>query len=145
MQGKTGFQAFTPWTNFLPKYAERMEPDRAMMHAALACLAGQPTFLATEARKQRSANGLGNLIREAAREAGLVNKSAHGLRKTRAVELADAGATTKQISAWTGHQTLKEVEHYTRAANRRRAVMGLPPIDIAVVQTDFEPAIGDEA
>jgi integrase len=53
-----------------------------------------------------------------------VQKSAHGLRKALAIALADAGATTHQISAWTGHESLKEIEHYTRQSNRRRAVMG---------------------
>lgn len=39
--------------------------------------------------------------------------------------LAEGGATAHQISAWTGHQTLDEVEHYTRAQNRRAAVIGM--------------------
>ncbi|TDX20867.1 tyrosine-type recombinase/integrase, partial [Rhodovulum visakhapatnamense] len=49
---------------------------------------------------------------------------AHGLRKTRGVALAEAGASAHQIMSWLGHQTLKEAEHYTRQASRRRAVMG---------------------
>lgn len=42
----------------------------------------------------------------------------------RATALADAGATTHQIAAWTGHESLSEVEGYTRTAARRAAVMG---------------------
>ncbi|WP_423210498.1 tyrosine-type recombinase/integrase [Paracoccus yeei] len=64
-----------------------------------------------------------SFAREAAIAAGF-QKSAHGLRKSLAAELADGGATAHQIAAWTGHETLKEVDHYTKSADRRRAVRG---------------------
>jgi integrase len=44
----------------------------------------------------------------------------HGLRKATARRLAEAGCTPHQIAAMTGHQSLKEVERYTRAADQRR-------------------------
>lgn len=123
-QNKTHGTAYVPWTCALPDYAAPLAPDRAMMHEALAALpGGQMTWLATAQGRTRSEKALGTLIRESARSAG-VQKSAHGLRKARAVALADAGATTHQIGAWTGHESLKEIEHYTIEANRRRAVMG---------------------
>lgn len=123
-QSKTGGEAFVPWTSPLPAYALPIEGDRAAMHAALAALpGGHMTWLATAHGRSRSDKALGTLIRESARAAG-VEKSAHGLRKTRATELADLGATTHQAAAWTGHESLKEVEHYTRRANRRAAVLG---------------------
>ena len=40
------------------------------------------------------------------------------------VALAEAGASAHQIAAWTGHESLSEVAHYTRSADRKRAVMG---------------------
>ncbi len=43
---------------------------------------------------------------------------AHGLRKAAARRLAEAGATSKQIAAVTGHKTLSEIERYTRAAEQ---------------------------
>lgn len=123
-QNKTGGTAYVPWTCALPAYAAGLEADRAMMHQALAALAGgQMTWLATAHGRTRSEKALGTAIRESARAAG-IEKSAHGLRKARAVALADAGATTHQIGAWTGHESLKEIEHYTIEANRRKAVMG---------------------
>lgn len=123
-QVKTGGMAYVPWTCPLPAYCADMAPDRDMLHAALsASSTRQMTFLATASGKTRSEKALGTMIREAAREAE-VEKSAHGLRKSRAVSLADAGGTVHQIAAWTGHESLKEIERYTRAANRRRAVMG---------------------
>src|SRR5262249_35001104 len=53
------------------------------------------------------------------REAGPIG-TAHGLRKTAATRLANAGCSTDQIKAITGHQTTKEVERYTRAADQQR-------------------------
>lgn len=123
-QGKTGGRAYVPWTCHLPPYATGMEPERRIMHEALTGLpGGQMTFLATIHGQTRSSKALGQTIREAAAAAGL-KRSAHGLRKSRATFLAEAGATTLQIGSWTGHESLKEIEHYTRSAGRRAAVMG---------------------
>jgi integrase len=81
------------------------------------------TFLATRQGASRSHKALGHLVAKAARAAG-VEKSAHGLRKYRAAALAEAGATAHQIGAWTGHESLAEIQHYVRSADRRRAVLG---------------------
>jgi hypothetical protein len=34
--------------------------------------------------------------------------------------LAEGGATSKEIAAISGHQTLKEIERYTEAADQRK-------------------------
>lgn len=122
-QQKTGQPAYVPWTCALPDYAAMMLPDRDMMHAALTATAGHMTFLPTKAGAPRSAKAISGDISSAARAAG-VTKTAHGLRKARAVALAEAGGSSHQIGAWTGHESLTEISHYTAAANRRRAVMG---------------------
>jgi integrase len=128
-QSKTGDMAYVPWTCALPAYAAGMDADRAAMRAALPPRRAL-TFLATEAGRTRSSKALGTLIREASIAAGLTDRTAHGLRKARAVALADAGATTHQIAAWTGHKTLKEIERYTARAARRHAVMGTAPDEL---------------
>jgi hypothetical protein len=46
--------------------------------------------------------------------------SAHGLRKAGATIASDNGATTHQLMAVYGWETLKQAELYTRAANRTR-------------------------
>lgn len=120
-QSKTTDLAHAPWTCKIPRYAA--PDDRDHMHKALAAMPRQMTYLSTNAGASRTVKGLGNLIAAAAKAAG-VPKSAHGLRKTRAVALADGGATPHEIGAWTGHKSLSEVERYTRAANRRAMVMG---------------------
>ena len=53
------------------------------------------------------------------RPARLPHCSAHGLRKAAARRLAECGCTPHEISAVTGHATLKEVTRYTRAADQR--------------------------
>ena len=59
------------------------------------------------------------MISAAIGDAGLpVGCKAHDLRKAGAGRLAEAGATEKEIDAITGHKTLAEIEHYTRAADQ---------------------------
>jgi integrase len=125
-QQKTGGMAYCPWFCDLPNYADNMETDRISMHRTLdARSAKHLTFLATEHSTSRSAKSIGGVVRKAAHDAG-IPKSAHGLRKYRATRLAHAGATPHQIGAWTGHESLKEIEHYTKSMDRRAAVSGTP-------------------
>ena len=44
----------------------------------------------------------------------------HGLRKTAAAKLAEAGCSSLEIAAITGHKTLDMIELYTRQADQRR-------------------------
>jgi len=120
-QQKTGGIAYVPWTCALPPYVTTA--DRDMMLAAIAPLSGHMTYLATRADRPRSGKSIGGDLAAAARKAGL-NRTAHGLRKSRATFNAEGGATAHQIAAWTGHESLSEVAHYTRAVDRMRAVMG---------------------
>lgn len=43
----------------------------------------------------------------------------HGLRKTAAAKLAEAGCSDREIMAITGHRSTKEVSRYTRQADQR--------------------------
>jgi integrase len=43
----------------------------------------------------------------------------HGLRKNAAVMLAEAGCTTEQIKAWTGHASDSMAAYYSRGANQK--------------------------
>jgi integrase len=94
------------------------------IHEALASiLAGASanlTFLLTDQGKPYTAAGFGNWFRDQCRAAGLHGCSAHGLRKAAARRLAEAGCSTHEIAAITGHASLKEVARYTEAADRKR-------------------------
>lgn len=80
---------------------------------------GHSVLLTTLNGQPYSEKGFGNWIKKAAVSAGLPHCSAHGLRKAAARRLAEAGCSVHEIMAITGHQSLKEVERYTREANRR--------------------------
>jgi integrase len=94
------------------------------VHEALApILAGASanlTFLLTDHGKPYTAAGFGNWFRDQCRVAALHGCSAHGLRKAAARRLAEAGCSTHEIAAITGHASLKEVARYTEAADRKR-------------------------
>jgi integrase len=82
---------------------------------------GNLTFLMTAYERPMSPAGFTNWFTECARKAGLPDGSGpHGLRKAAARRLADAGCTTHQIAAITGHLSLKEVERYSKGANQAR-------------------------
>ena len=78
------------------------------------------TFLVTEHGKPFSPAGFGSKMRAWCDEAGLQECSSHGLRKGCARRLAEAGASVNQIAAVTGHADLREVEVYTRKADKQR-------------------------
>ncbi|NPC88174.1 tyrosine-type recombinase/integrase [Gluconacetobacter entanii] len=82
---------------------------------------GAGTFLATDRGKPFSVNGFYNNFVSWCAEAGLPKGcSPHGLRKAAARRLAEAGCTTHQIAAITGHRTLSEIERYTRAVEQAK-------------------------
>jgi integrase/recombinase XerD len=77
------------------------------------------TFLVTEFGRPFTPAGFGQWFRDQCDRANLHHCSAHGLRKATAAALAEAGATTHEIMAVTGHQSLEEVERYTRAVRKK--------------------------
>lgn len=81
---------------------------------------GDLTFIVTTFNKPFTSNGFGNRMRKWCDEAGLPQCSAHGLRKAMATRLADLGCSTHEIMSIGGWETLKEVERYTKQANRKR-------------------------
>lgn len=79
------------------------------------------TILVTAYGKPFTVKGFGNMVSDAIREAGLPRRCVpHGLRKAAARRLAEAGCSTSEIMAITGHKTLAEVERYTRAAEQEQ-------------------------
>jgi integrase len=81
---------------------------------------GELTFLVTQFGRPFTADGFGNWFRRRCNEAGLRHCSAHGLRKAGAARAAENGATTYELMAIFGWQTVKEAERYTKAAQRKR-------------------------
>jgi integrase len=84
---------------------------------------GDLVYLINDLGKPFTAAGLGNKMRQWCDQAELPQCSAHGLRKAACVRMAMNGATPHEIMAWSGHKTLKEVERYTREAEKRKLAM----------------------
>lgn len=100
--------------------------------------ANQMLFVVNQFGVGYTAKGFGNWFSDACRDAGLPHCSAHGLRKTGATRLADAGCSEAEIMAWTGHQTPKEVQRYTKARNQK----GLA--DRAAARTEAEQTMANQ-
>ncbi|MEM1351292.1 MAG: tyrosine-type recombinase/integrase [Pseudomonadota bacterium] len=81
---------------------------------------GDLTFLVSERGQPYTANSIGNRFKKWCREAGIHNRSLHGLRKAAAARLAERGCTEQEIMAITGHRTSKEVTRYTRSASQKK-------------------------
>jgi integrase/recombinase XerD len=81
------------------------------------------TFLVTEFGKPFTPAGFGGWFRGQCNRAGLPHCTFHGLRKGAARRLAERGCTPHEIAAITGHATLKEIERYTKDAERKLLAM----------------------
>lgn len=93
------------------------------------------TFLVAQGSKSFTAAGFGNWFRDCCERAGIeAGLSSHGLRKSMCRRLAEAGATTLQIMAITGHKNVDEIETYVRAANQQ----GLGRDAMAKIETGTE-------
>jgi integrase len=93
------------------------------VHPTLAAMLPKGMTFLLNARGHPFSQGVFSMwFGKAATEAGLPRGyTAHGLRKGCCKRLADIGCTVTEIAAITGHKTLKEVQHYTAAYDRRKA------------------------
>lgn len=107
-QQKTGTELAIPIHPALAR-AVRAGPANGI-HIIGAAKSGQPII----------ADTLGRIVSRAAKKAGLIRCTAHGLRKANQRLLAEGGATTKQMQAVSGHKSLKETERYSEQANQGR-------------------------
>lgn len=107
-QGKTGAQLVIPMHPDLKRVLSKL-PKEGL------------AFLTTQYGKPfKESSSFGNQFRAWCNAAGLKNRSAHGLRKSAAVRLVEAGCSTKEVQAITGHASLREVERYTKAAEQEK-------------------------
>ena len=108
VQQKTGAKI---WVPLHPQLKSILAGTKREHLALLTTSFGQPF----------STKGLGNFMAEKIGASGLPQACVtHGLRKAAARRFAEAGCSTKEIAAITGHQSLAEVERYTKSADQRR-------------------------
>ena len=81
---------------------------------------GHLNFLVTHRGSPFRPNAFSNWFRKACKAAGLPHCSAHGLRKSAARRLAEAGCTPHEIASITGHRSLGEMVRYTRAVEQKK-------------------------
>jgi integrase len=88
-------------------------------------------FILTEYGKTFSQKGYGNWFNQKCRDAGLIEKTAHGIRGGAATIAANNGATVHQLMSMFGWLSESMAIRYTKAANRKRlADTGMPLIKL---------------
>lgn len=129
-QQKTKVQLYIPCHSVLKK---------ALDEARQGPLINLTYILSTKTGKQFTYNNFSWLwIRERHR-LGMIENTFHGLRKTAAVWLAEAGCTTKEIAAITGHSTLAMIEYYTKGVDQKLLAIS------AMARMDADKAVDDTA
>ena len=94
----------------------------ALADALTACkiTADAPAFILTDKGKKRSFKAFTGQFTDWGRAAGIKGQcSPHTLRKAAARRLAEAGCTVHQIASITGHDSLEEIERYTKEAAQK--------------------------
>jgi integrase len=81
---------------------------------------GTTTYLVTQYGRPFTAEGFGNKMAEWCKQAGLIGKNSHGVRKAAATRAAERGTSAHALMSMFGWLDIKQAERYTRAAERRR-------------------------
>lgn len=96
-------------------------------HHLKECLRHAPkhmTFIVKAHGAPRSSKAAAQWFSAACRKAGIVGKTAHGIRKHRASVFRENGATKDQRMAILGHETESEADRYAKSANLRLVITG---------------------
>lgn len=118
-QSKTAEAVQVPFYAPAPDFAE--PETQAMLRRAIEARNDRhAVFITTCFGKPRSRKAASAWFARAVRAAGIKGKTAHGLRKRRGNILANNGASTHQVQAWLGHESLAMAAKYTKAADKRR-------------------------
>lgn len=104
-----------------PRPKQRAIPILPQLRASIdACAIGAGSYLINALGRPYKETSFGNSFRDWCNLAGLPQCSAHGLRKAGATIASDNGATTHQLMAAYGWETMRQAELYTRKADRVR-------------------------
>lgn len=106
-QGKTGKALLIP-----------IHPTLAAELAAWRREGGEGAILRTETGRPWTVQHMSNRMGREMAKAKMSGLNVHGLRKAAARRLAEAGCTTHEIAAITGHTTLAMVQLYTEAVRQ---------------------------
>nr|WP_276330380.1 tyrosine-type recombinase/integrase [Paracoccus pantotrophus] len=122
-QGKTGRDAVIPFNRKLPEFAEPTAGDLALLHSSISARNKRRiTYLHARRGASRSSKSISQWFAAKARKAGIEDRTAHGLRKSRAEALFENGATMAQAQTWTGRKDPRMLQHYADKYDKRRAL-----------------------
>jgi integrase len=121
---KDGWLIYTQEKNRRRKPVKVETPIPAPLAATIEACPSSPeslTFLTNEWGRPFSKRNFNNWFRKQVLAAGLPDTCVpHGLRKAGCRIMAENDCTPHEIAAVSGHASLKEVERYTKAADRKR-------------------------
>jgi integrase len=117
-----GRLVFTPKKTADTKGTRVSIPIHPLLAVSLrAAKAGDLTFLTQKnGQPWGSRESFGNRFKQWCIDAGLPHCSAHGLRKAAAVMLVEAGCSSAQATAVTGHDSIQVFEGYIRTRDREK-------------------------
>ena len=128
-RSKTGTLVEIPFDRELPHFAQSFKRDLDLLHKAIEA---QPdkhmTYIVTGGVnnrgqiKSRSVKAASSWFSRQASAAGVQGKTAHGLRKSRDMEIAANNGSATAIMSWLGHSTLVEASRYIKMFDKRRAL-----------------------
>lgn len=120
---KTGGLVEIPFDRELPYFARSFTADLDLLKQAIkASPHCHMTWMVTQTGTSRSAKAASSWFSRKAKAAGIEGKTAHGLRKTRNMLIAECEGTPTQLMSWLGHETLAEATRYSKQFDRRRAL-----------------------
>jgi integrase len=121
---KNGWLVFTQEKNRRRRPVKVETPIAAPLAAAIEACPSSPeslTFLTNEWGRPFTKKGFNTWFRKQVAAAGLPDTCVpHGLRKAGCRIMAESDCTPHEIMSVSGHASLKEVERYTAAADRKR-------------------------
>jgi integrase len=128
-RSKTGTLVEIPFDRELPHFAQSFKRDLDLLHKAIAAQADKHmTYIVTGGfansgnAKSRAVKGASSWFSRQASAAGVQGKTAHGLRKSRDMEIAANNGSATAIMSWLGHSTLVEASRYIKMFDKRRAL-----------------------
>ena len=128
-RSKTGTLVEIPFSRELPHFALSFQRDLDLLHKAIEAQADKHmTYIVTGGfansgnAKSRAVKGASSWFSRQASVAGVQGKTAHGLRKSRDMEIAANNGSATAIMSWLGHSTLVEASRYIKMFDKRRAL-----------------------
>jgi integrase len=121
--------------------SRRIEPELAATLALGPC--GDLAWICGERGHPFTKESFGNEFKEACVAAGIMDKSAHGLRKLSATIWAERGATVNELMAMFGWLTPQMAALYTKKADRKRLALNAHARLMGTPQEQPMPAPGN--